>query len=203
MRRRDVLSGTMSSLAVLSVTGCLTKKLYEIRETKYDETALSFLLTEDGSKLVVLGEKSHYIFDDFSPSLKHLLGSPLRTVTEVELLNFRVTTDNVVTGDYTLHLLEQASDEQRRDAIDAGFAQPGLTLSGHLKGVRYGAKGFPSPPKAQKFNRTYVVTITEETESKLSTKIMLTPITVAADGALILGGLALILLAVALFMGAA
>ena len=91
----------MSSLAVLSVTGCLTKKLYETRETKYAERAVSFLLTEDGSKLVVLGEKSHYIFDDFSPSLKHLLGSPLRAVTEVELLNFRVRTDNVVTGDYT------------------------------------------------------------------------------------------------------
>ena len=59
-----------------------------------------------------------------------------------------------------------------------------------MKGVRYSAKGFPSPPKAQKFNRAYVVTITEETESTLATKIMLTPITVAADGALILGGLA-------------
>ena len=82
MRRRDVLKGTLSSLSLLSVTGCVTKKLYETLEThdtQYDETALSFLVTEDGSKLVVLGEKYHYIFDDIAPSLTHVLGSPLRT----------------------------------------------------------------------------------------------------------------------------
>jgi hypothetical protein len=33
----------------------------------YDETAPSFLVTEDGSHLVVLGEQYHYIFDDVSP----------------------------------------------------------------------------------------------------------------------------------------
>jgi hypothetical protein len=203
MRRREVLKGALSSVALLSVTGCLTKKLYETHETQYDETALSFLLTEDGSKLVVLGKKYHYIFDDFSPSLTHLLASPLRTVVEAELFNFLVRRDNVVTGHYELYLSKQASDEQRRSAIDAGFVEPELTLSGHLKGVRYSAKGFPSPPETQRFNRPYVVSITEETESKLATKIMLTPITVAADGALILGGVALVLIAIALFMGSA
>jgi hypothetical protein len=58
MRRRDVLRGTLSSLAVLSVTGCLTPKL-ETRETQYEETAVSFLVTEDGSQLVVVGKKDH------------------------------------------------------------------------------------------------------------------------------------------------
>ena len=169
--------------------------LYEARETQYDETALSFLVTEDGSKLVVLGEKYHYIFDDISPSLTRVLGSPLRTVVAATLLNFHLRKDNVITGDYTLHLSEQASDEQRRSAIDAGFGASELTLEGTLKGIRYSAKGFPSPPATQRFNRPYIVPITEETEAKLATKILLTPLTVTADGLLVLGGLVLILIA--------
>lgn len=195
MRRRDLLKGTSSSLVVLSVTGCFTPKLYKTRETQYDETALSFLVTEDGSKLVVLGEKHHYIFDDISPSLTQVLGSPLRTIVAVSLTSFRVKKDNIVTGDYSLKLSEEASDEQRRNAIDAGFPEPELILLGNLKGVRYSAEGFPSPPETQKFTRPYVVSITEETEAKLSTKILLTPLTVTADGLIVLGVVALVLLA--------
>jgi hypothetical protein len=185
---------------LLSVAGCVTKKLYETLEThdtQYDETALSFLVTEDGSNLVVLGEKYHYIFDHIAPSLTHVLGSPLRTVVAADLTNFRVRRDNAVTGDYTLQLLEQASAEERNRAIEAGFVAPELTLSGHLKGVRYSAEGFPSPPETQRFARPYVVSITEDAESKLAAKIVLTPLAVAADGLIVLGIVALLLLVAA------
>ena len=157
---------------------------------------LSFLVTEDGSKLVVLGEQYHYIFADISPSLTQVLGSQLRTVVAADLSNFRVTRDNVVTGDHTLHLSEQASDEQRRSAVEAGFVSPGPTLSGHVNGVRYSAEGFPSPPVTQRFTRPYVVSITEEGESHVAAKILLTPLTVAADGVIALGTVVLLLLLV-------
>ena len=65
--------------------------------------------------------------------------------------------------------------------------EPGSTLSGHLKGVRYSAEGFPSPPAMQSFTRPYVVSITEDAESKLAAKIVLTPLAVAADGMIVLG----------------
>jgi hypothetical protein len=196
MRRRDLLKGTTSSLAVLSVTGCFTPLLYKTGATQYDETALSFLVTEDGSKLVVLGAKYHYIFDDISPSLTHVLGSPLlRAVVVGDLMAFRVTKDNVVTGGYKLKLSEEASDEQRRSAIDAGFPEPELILLGNLKGVRYSAEGFPPLPETQKFTGTYTVRITEESETSLASKIMLTPLTVAADGAIMLGAAVLLVLA--------
>lgn len=200
MRRRDVLQGTLASLSLLSVMGCVTKKLYETLEThdtQYDETALSFLVTEDGSKLVVLGDRYHYIFDDIAPSLTHVLGGPLRTVVGADLTKFRVRRDNAVTGDYTLRLFEQASDEQLRSAIEAGFVAPGLTLSGHLKGVRYSAEGFALPPATQRFTRPYVVSIIEDAESKLAAKIVLTPLAVAADGLIVLGIVALLLVVAA------
>jgi hypothetical protein len=191
MERKEFLS-TLSSLTLLSLTGCLTTKLYEAQ--KYDEAALSFLVTEDGSQLVVLGEKYHYIFHDISPSLKRTLLSPvqLRTQIYAYLSDFYVRRDNVVTGDYTLSLSQLASDEQRRSAIDAGFVAPGPTLSGHLKGIRYSAEGFPSTAQPQEFTQRYVVSVKEQdSESRVAGKILLTPITIAADGALILGGLIL------------
>ena len=102
-----------------------------------------------------------------------------------------------------LVLADNASREERRLAIESGFAEPALSLSGRLAGVRYSAEGFPPFSPTQQFNRPYVVNIREqEPRSAVATRILLTPITVAADGLLILGGLALVLLVVALPHGA-
>lgn len=49
MKRTEFLKGTAAALALLSLHGCLTQKLYETRDTEYEETALSFLVTEDGA----------------------------------------------------------------------------------------------------------------------------------------------------------
>jgi hypothetical protein len=192
VKRQEFLSGAFSSLAVLSVAGCFTPILYETHT--YDEAAVAFLVTEDGSRLVVLGEKYHYIFDQVTPSLKQILLSPLdlRTMVSAVLADFYVDTNNVVTGDYVLSLSNEASEEQRRSAIAAGFLAADLTLSGHLKGVRYSAEGFPLTGQTQEFAQRHRASI-REGRSK-ATKILLTPITVAADGALILAGLALMLL---------
>jgi hypothetical protein len=190
MKRREFLSGGLSSLVVLSTTGCFTPKLYE--QHKYDETSTSFYVTEDGSKVVVLGDKYHYIFDEVSPSLKNILLSPLelRQVVIADLSNFYVRRDNVVTGDYTISLSSRASEEQRKSALDAGFVSPGPTLSGQLKGLRYSTEGFAATAQTQKFSQPYVVSIEEE--GSMVAKILLTPIAVTADGVLILGVLFLV-----------
>jgi len=195
MERKEFLKGALSSFSLLAVSGCLTAKLYAPRT--YDETALSFLVTEDGSHLVVLGEKYHYIFYNVSPLLKQILLSPLhlRTVVVAYLANFEVSGNNVVTGDYTLSLSDQASNEQRNSAIDAGFVPPDVTLSGHLKGVRYSAEGFRSTGQTQEFAHRYGATVREQRST--TAKVLLTPVTVAADGALILGGLFLLFLILA------
>jgi hypothetical protein len=182
---------------LISTSGCLerslTKKLYE--PNKYDETVISFLITEDGSKFVILGTKYHYIFDS-STSLKQVLMGSFRSVVDTQLSNFYITRDNVVTGDYTLSVLVNSSEEQQKSALNAGFTTdntPGLSLSGHLKGIRYSTEGFPSIGQPHNFNRPYIVSITEQdSRSILAGKILLTPITVAADGALNLLGLFLI-----------
>ena len=142
--------------------------------------------------MVVRGEKYHYILDDMSPSLKQILLSPLRlrTVVVACLANVEVSGNDVATGDYTLSLSDQASDEQRNSAIDAGFVPPDLTLSGHLKGVRSSAEGVPSTGQTQEFAHRDGATVREQRST--TAKVLLTPVTVAADGALMLGGLFLL-----------
>lgn len=200
MDRRAFVTGGLSSLALLSTAGCdaapFTKMLYEPRH--YDETALAFYVTEDGSRLVVVGEKYHYIFDDVSPSLGHILLSPLelRTVVAAGLTDFSVDSDNVVTGNYTLSLLDTASEGQRSSAIAAGFTVPDLTLSGQLKGQRYRAEGFRLPEADRRtFAHPYVVSVAEP--RSMATKVLLTPLAVTADGVLI-AAVVLILLPFAL-----
>ena len=196
MDRAEFLKGAACSLALLSVDGCFTPKLYESHDTKYEETALSYLVTEDGSRLVVLGKRYHYIFNDITPSLRHILGSPLRKAVAADLTNFYVKRDNGVTGNYLISLTPQASEEEKQEAIAAGFATPDLNLSGHLEGMRYSAEGFPPIPPTLEFTRPYVVEIREqESGAWVAGKILLTPIALAADGALILGALLLIGLA--------
>ena len=162
MNRRYMMQATFSSAMLLSIAGCLTAKLYQsFPPSEYDETATSFLVTEDGATCVVLGATYHYIFD-ITRSLRHVLMSSLRMVVNVQLSNFYVRRNNVVTGDYTLSLSENASDEQRQSAFDVGFATdntPRPVLSGHLKGIRYSADGFPPIDRTHEFTRPYVVKI--------------------------------------------
>ena len=196
MERRVFVKEGLCSLTILSIAGCFTPMLYAPRH--YDETGLAFYVTEDGSKLVVIGEKYHYIFDDVSPSLKEILLSPLelRTVVAASLMNFFVGSDNAVTGGYALSLLDTASEAQRKSAIAAGFAVPELTLSGQLRGLRYSAEGFRLPATDRRtFAHSYVVNVGESRST--TTKVLLTPLAVTADGVLILAGTALVLLLLA------
>lgn len=194
MNREEFLKGTVSSLAFISLNGCLTSMVHETQRVFYQDTALSYLVTEDGAMLVVLGEKYHYIFNHISPSLTQVLRGSLRTLATANLSNFYVTKDNVVTGDYTLALSDQATEEERKSAIEAGFVMPGLTLSGHLEGIRYSADGFPPIPPTQAFTRPYLVGIEEERGFGLPAKILLTPVAVVGDALLVFGVVLLILM---------
>lgn len=207
MNRRNFIKGTFSSIVFLSTAGCLTPKFNESHFVtgKYQDTVISFLITEDGSKFVVLGEKYHYIFD-VSPNLKKVLLGSFRSSVTAYFKEFHVSLDNKITGDYSISLSSDANDEQKKAAIDAGFItddQSTLSLSGHLEGIRYSAEGFPPIGQTYKFNQQYIVEIQEEqSAANKAGKILATPIVVLADGVLILTGVALVLLVIALRCGA-
>ena len=80
MKRRQFLALSMAAASGL-VAGCnggvgpITDKW--LADGQYEETLKAFLITQDGKKLVVLGQRYHYIFD-LPPALYKVMTSSYR-----------------------------------------------------------------------------------------------------------------------------
>ena len=197
--RRRLLAAGMAA-ASLPLSGCFTPKLY--KDSWYYEQVSAFMITEDGKKLVVLGRDYHYIFDLLA-SLRPVLQSGYRKSLHTQFTDFRGNGSGV-TGHYRIVLPKDASADDRQAATADGFtaAQAGLVLEGDIGGKRYSTEGFADKAKdkdnaAQAFNRPYNVYVRESPSVVgIGLRILATPITVAADGLLVLGGIVLLPIAV-------
>ncbi|ONT14175.1 hypothetical protein A8E38_09765 [Burkholderia cenocepacia] len=190
-RRRLLAAGVAASSLALS--GCFTPKLY--KNDAYSEHVSAFMMTEDGKKLVVLGTRYHYIFD-LPAQLRPVLLSGYRKSVRTTFEGFHASGGSV-TGHCRIVLPKDASDDDRRAASADGFASEpaGLVLEGDIDGKRYSTEGFVEKDKAaaQPFNRPYSVYIKESPSVVgMGLRILATPITVAADGVLVLGGIVLV-----------
>ena len=188
MKRRRFLLTMVASFAP-ALSGCLTRKLMaRSEENAYVETVSSFLISKDGKTIAVLGDKYHYIFDA-PASLVRTLQSPIHLLMFAHIEPFEVAEDGTVSGSYSLHLKEEATEHGKTQARAIGFTQDQwrrLFLKGHLKGQRYSAANFPAD-RIQKFNKPYRVKVYAQQSTADSAKLLLTPITVTADGIIILG----------------
>ncbi|VWC46427.1 5-formyltetrahydrofolate cyclo-ligase [Burkholderia lata] len=197
-RRRLLAAGVAAS--GLALSGCFTPALYENHDETYVEHVSAFMITKDGKKLVVLGERYHYIFD-LPDKLRPVLTASYRKSLHTSFGSFRVDGSDV-TGQYRTVLSKDAPDDERQAATADGFrtSRTQIALDGNVVGKRYSTEGFSLKPDstAQSFNERYTVAIDEAPSAfAKGLRILATPVTVAADGVLVLGGI--LLLPVALF----
>jgi len=185
-----------SSAAVLlgSTTGCVvTPALYNSINSpgyrNYTETVNQILFSADGKHLVFIGPKYHYIFD--APNhLMALLNSPLHKKMTATVSGFDIGLDERVTGTINLDANNLDLGEEKQ-AWALGF--PGTT-NGHfhgglsLQGIRYSAQGFNMPVRATQLNQSYTVKVREQVPATGARKalVLLTPLTVAMDGVIML-----------------
>lgn len=191
-----VVQRLIALLLCLAQLGCVTS--YWMRDKYSKDTIRSFTVTGDGSELVVLGDKYHYFFPSSSALLK-LLTWEGRKMLQADLgYSFSADRDKV-TG--TLNLSAKTAsldDAQRAFLLQAGFMElqyPDRVLQKRfdLEGRRYSSAGVHVPDDIA-FARPYEVRIREVTPpGKYAAKLLATPVTVAADGALIVGGFAVLL----------
>ncbi len=181
-----------SALLSLGLTGCFTHELREkIRnDASYTEEVTSVLMSEDGKKLVFIGDGYHYVFDT-PVVLLHSLRSSFRKSLFARFKEFRVDKNDHITGNITISLDESASQEDKEEAIEVGYDKrsdsPALELS--LQGKRYKSGGVAADRVGYKLNYTYKITVLEERSSlEKSALTAATPISVLADGLLIIGG---------------
>ncbi|NIF45047.1 hypothetical protein F3J14_30160 [Burkholderia sp. Tr-862] len=197
--RRRLLAAGMAA-ASLPLSGCFTPKLY--KDSWYYERVSAFMITEDGKKLVVLGRDYHYIFD-LPASLRPVLQSGYRKSLHTAFTDFHGNGSGV-TGHYRIVLPKDASADDQQAATADGFtaARAGLVLEGDIGGKRYSTDGFADKAKdkdnaAQAFNQPYNVYVRESPSVVgMGLRILATPVTVAADGVLVLGGIVLLPIAV-------
>lgn len=198
MKRRSFIMAAAATPLLLSA--CVTESLYgsihrNDRRT-YTESIDSVLTSADGTKLVFLGVKFHYVFD--APEhFAELLNSPLDAKVEVRTDTFFADENGNVEG-YLRMELEKASAEEIAQAVHFGFTPrnaSSASVSIALKGKRYSAEGFDASKVDKKLlRRTYEVRVNEPNPFNASKALYaLTPITVAADGALWLLGAPLVL----------
>ena len=182
-------------LLCITQLGCVT--LYWMHDGYSQDTIRSFTVTGDGSELVVLGDSNHYFFPASSALLKVLTWEG-RKMLQADLgYSFSADRDKV-TG--TLNLSAKTAsldDAQRAFLLQAGFMElqyPDRVLQKRfdLEGRRYSSAGVHVPDDIA-FARPYEVRIREVTPpGKYVAKLLATPVTVAADGALIVGGAAVL-----------
>ena len=190
LRRLILLSGVMGAAGLL--TGCLTNALFKNEE--YTEDVSSVLISQDGETLVVIGKEHHYVFE-----APRVIVQTLRSSFHASVVGafgrFSVDSDGQTSGQYRLLLRKSAGEQDRADALAVGYesSEDGqLSFSGELRGVRYSAGGVRLPATAEKLNNTYRVLISaEQSTAKKAAKSLLTPITVAVDGALLIAGVPL------------
>ncbi|MGS0893818.1 hypothetical protein ACVBGC_14965 [Burkholderia stagnalis] len=191
-RRRWLTAAALAASSV-ALSGCFTPKLY--KDDAYHEDVSSFLVTEDGKKLVVLGTRYHYIFD-LPDQLRPVLMSGYRKSLRTTFIGFHASGGSI-TGHYRILLPDDASADDRQAAARDGFTAVanGLVLEGDIHGKRYSTEGFAEQSKAgaQPFNRPYSIYLTESPSAAgMGLRILATPVTVAADGVLVLGGIVLV-----------
>ncbi|WP_321839835.1 hypothetical protein [Burkholderia cepacia] len=116
MKRRALLTAGAIVVAA-GLTGC-TAMLFE--DGRYEETVDRFLVSEDGKKFVVLGEKYHYIFD-MPEHLGAVLASPYRKSINASLYEF-VAQGSKISGKFRLRL-------RRADMTDEGWTARWRTAS--------------------------------------------------------------------------
>ena len=187
--------------------GCFTSSLYEksaLESRNFVEEVSSFLITQDGKQLIVVGKQHHYIFPA-NDTLKFILSWSERKRVKASFYNFAINEDQSFSGNYSLTVENSQSlpADTQKLLISKGFTEYNLTQKftyySSVNGTRYLADKF-EVPATMLFNQKYSINMSESQPSAAATlrRIVLTPLAVAADGALLLGGIPLLLLAIPL-----
>jgi hypothetical protein len=182
-------------LASLILTSC-TSILW--RKSGYEEEFQRFLMSEDGAELVVIGKKFHYIFS-IDENLQSVLLWGNRKKIHPHFYDFSVSGDGIISGNYRLDIIADGSNgDDIGWLLAAGFQKSpefhdefgNYFYDGVLNGIRYRANRLVNAhvENIGKFSRKYQIFIGEADSSIWQAgKILMTPVTVALDGGLVIG----------------
>lgn len=189
MKIKSIFIRILCLVLVFSQISCVTKSLHE-RSYERDKVS-GFYISSDDKMLAVIGEKYHYTFP-LDSTLKGVLGWEGRSKIEARFTEFEKLSDQGVSGSYTLLVkTKDVADSQQNYLKELGFVQDKTVfrLVNSMAGKYYlaGDANYSSL-----FNKPYEIQLVKDSSIPEPVKIALTPITIAADGVLWIGGFVLV-----------
>lgn len=206
--RRSALRLTIfSGLSLLS--GCVTSKMFESAGKDfniYHEYIDSVLISVDGKQLVVLGARYHYVIPA-PEELVHVLKSDVRQVVFADFSNATVADDGELRCFMRLYA-KPTLEAEKSKLLALGFKATGeldarkMKLSFDLRGKRYSVFDKVDLPSTYRLNQTYEISVFEKNQKLLKTvgAVLASPVTLAADGVLMLGSIVLFPIAIQLYI---
>jgi hypothetical protein len=185
MNRREFSKWMFALLSIASISACTFPV---VRNSIYMETVSSVLISADGTKLVVITNRFHYIFN-IQPTFAQAIKGNFHEFLQATFSDFHVDPNGKITGHVTL-ILSMAPSEAMEEAINAGFSKTKTPNSAILETALNGERYSPGAIKISnkyRLNRTYNIQITSEQPDD---KVTITPLTLVG-GVLAVAGVTL------------
>ncbi len=174
-------------LSIFNIS-CLTTELYNVKKESFNEEVRGFLITQDQKQLVLVGLHYHYIFP-MAEDLKNILTWSDHSKLRATRLNFVISKNNVINGTYILknELNAPLTDTDKAFLLENHFH---LITSGQYayigklsQGSVYETGNFKLP-EMQSFKKPYYLEVSYDyaTTKQTLTKVLVSPLAVAADG---------------------
>ena len=178
-------------LSLISACGPYSKKLWN-KSPQYVEKIDSFMVSENGKLLAVLGIKYHYVFE-LNSDFKEILLSEYRSKLKPRFYSFQVNEENTVSGNVGLVFYtddEKMINRLEKDGFKRNGFQRGVSRfisTGKLNGNRFASDKRLN--KEYQLTKEYSVIVKESpTLSDNLEKIVKTPVTILVDGVVVIFG---------------
>ncbi|HJW31160.1 MAG TPA: hypothetical protein VJ508_18160 [Saprospiraceae bacterium] len=177
-------------LALLSACGATEKFLSE-HKNSHNEKIEAFLFTDDFKSLVAVGHDYHYLIK-VNQDIERILKAEWRSLVMVNNIEINASDAPIISGFAYLTIPAGVLSEQdRKQAISYGFffSQAGEgegVGTVRLNGTRHSKENLKLPAEMASTSISVDAKVSEGLSR--TTKALLTPFTVAADGALLVVG---------------
>lgn len=176
----------------MALTGCATSQLFDSK-TSYEEETWGFGVSEDDSRLVLVGEDYHYVLD-LPASLRPVFEASYQPLIQWDFGSVEVLKDQTMTLKYHAKFDGQLVSQQDKDAAIAdGFMadeRGRFRISGVLSGRREDGVALPAkmilPLSKHPREFSSGINVTEErTTTKQVFRMALVPVALVLDGAVV------------------
>jgi hypothetical protein len=183
----------ISVLIIINLSSC-TFDLW--KKTQYEENLKNFYINKDGKKIVILGEKYHYVFNDESGELNNLLLWESKSKLEIENYDLRISKFSKISGSITVKTKTLKESNNKLSNKEKSFLQnSGFTNSDSnstilkkkidISGNRYTPKSLEKYNFASSLNQEQKLNIEVADYADKTKKIVLTPVAIVADSLMI------------------